>query len=809
MNRKLQKFARSISELVDIVATSGNLAKESVFESEFDDLEFDSERDGEFDAKVAGLVERISRGEEGPFRELEQFLKEHPGDPDLLLITAFAAIREGRPKDAFLYIKRYRKRFVGGRGDKVLEILAFIEQGSKSLAQRILQRDQDLVYLISNVPKTFAFPIGQRFFSRGITDELKALLKWRPEASPSHKKSQRIPLSSATHSRKVKTPTTEPSEEQKIVEEVPQSLHSLPEISCAVRLVEPIPLPPTFTKNVSHDPPYRNSIRNFLNFYELQRLSLLRNFDELLSSSCLQGISPFWYQLETARKAMKQFHGRVLLADEVGLGKTIEAGLILKEYLLRGIVKRFLILVPASLVSQWEEELRVKFSVSCVTSYSPLLKSDPAEFWKQSCVISSISTAKGTGAREHLAMQEYDLVIVDEAHHLKNRKTKAWELVDSLKKRFLLMLSATPVQNSLIELYNLLSLLKPGLFKTERDFRQQYVNPKNERVPLHEDELRRLIREVMIRNTRATTGIALPPRSATTLRLQASTEERNCYQVLSNQVRKMVQVNEGGNALSRLSLRHLLVAAGSSPRAAASRLTALIESTNEEIWTEIRDRYAALSDTAKGKALIEAIQKSQSSKHVIFSGALDTLDYLGDILRMNHIEFARFDGSLTAHEKDTAIANFRDGAPVLISSESGGEGRNLQFCNSLINFDLPWNPLAIEQRIGRIHRIGQTQEVFVLNLSVRETLEDRILEILDEKLNLFQLVVGELQSVLGSLESEDSFESTAFESWIAPLETDREAQFVNLERQLSHALKDHVAARELDEKLFGEELEVV
>jgi len=160
-----------------------------------------------------------------------------------------------------------------------------------------------------------------------------------------------------------------------------------------------------------------------------------------------------------------------LLADEVGLGKTIEAGMVLKEYLLRGMPESVLVLAPASLVGQWREELETKFDISCATTHDALLRSDPDQFWSQKRLIASLALARRSGYAERLLARSFDLVIVDEAHHLRDRTSQSYKLVDALNKRFLLLLSATPVQNDLTELYNVLTLLKPGIFKTFKEFR--------------------------------------------------------------------------------------------------------------------------------------------------------------------------------------------------------------------------------------------------------------------------------------------------------------------------------------------------
>ncbi len=145
--------------------------------------------------------------------------------------------------------------------------------------------------------------------------------------------------------------------------------------------------------------------------------------------------------------------------------------------------------------------------------------------------------------------------------------------------------------------------------------------------------------------------------------------------------------------------------------------------------------------------------------------------------------------------------------PVLLSSQSGGEGRNVQFCNTLINFDLPWNPMMIEQRIGRVHRIGQTREVFVFNLVNRDTLESQVLQILDEKINMFELVVGEIDAILGELEEQHDFAEIVFTTWVETTEQQRQSAFAELGERMVKAKEQYAAVKELDTALFGEEFE--
>ena len=247
---------------------------------------------------------------------------------------------------------------------------------------------------------------------------------------------------------------------------------------------------------------------------EAYQLSFRTSYDQLICLPTLKNMESLWYQEETARKVMKDFRGRTILADEVGLGKTIEAGLVLKEYILRGLVRSALILTPKPLVNQWQEELKEKFELSFVSSNDLLFRQDPEGFWKEPFLMVSLQTARSKRHYEAVTRRTYDMVIVDEAHHLKNRATSNWKLVNCLLKTFILLLTATPVQNKLEELYNLVTLLKPGHLKTQKAFKEEFVTRGNPTDPRNREKLRQLLKEVMVRNTRSVAQLHLPPRFA-------------------------------------------------------------------------------------------------------------------------------------------------------------------------------------------------------------------------------------------------------------------------------------------------------
>jgi len=535
---------------------------------------------------------------------------------------------------------------------------------------------------------------------------------------------------------------------------------------------------------------------------ELFNLSLMADYDSLICLPTLTAIDKHWYQIETARKVLRQLGGRALLADEVGLGKTIEAGLILSEYLARGMIQSILVLTPASLVSQWQLELSEKFNCDTITTDSDARQQNPEEFWtSHPRIIASLNTAKSTKHFEHVTARSWDLVIVDEAHHLKNRSTLNWKLVNALNKRFILMLTATPVQNSLVELFNLLTLLKPGLLKTEAAFKKEYVSSKNGRVPKNPEKLRQLMREVMVRNTRSLVDVQLPKRFATTITVTPDPSEQKLYQDLTQFLRVQEQ------ALDKFSRTNLLMRAGSSSRALTESLKNLAKRLPSDELKTLTRRAAQIKQVEKAKALVDLLKQS-SQKTIVFTTHKATSAYLAETLQSAGISFAEFLGDMSLKQKDAAIDAFRDSVSVLLASETGGEGRNIQFASSIVNYDLPWNPMKIEQRIGRIHRIGQTQDVFIFNFCLKDSIEEYILRILHDKINMFELVVGEIETILGQVDDEFDFSEVVMELWLKhQAKPQLDTAFDQLADNLLKAKDKYRETSELEQQIFGEDFE--
>ncbi|MED1205151.1 DEAD/DEAH box helicase [Heyndrickxia acidicola] len=477
---------------------------------------------------------------------------------------------------------------------------------------------------------------------------------------------------------------------------------------------------------------------------EMEKHHIIPEFEGLQAPKHLSGLKPLPHQLEVAKQVVENMNGKAILADEVGLGKTIEAGLILKEYMIRGLVKKVLILVPASLVSQWAFELNTKF-------YIPAIAQKKSYVWEQcDCVVSSIDTAKRSPHREIIYEQNYDLVIIDEAHKLKNHKTKNYEFVQNLKKKFCLLLTATPIQNRIDEIFHLVSLLKPGHLGNESFFMDKYK--KGDRSINEDEHLRHLVNKVMIRNRRADTGIEWTKRHVQTVLIDFSKEERALYDAL-----QILRDSESPAANAGFSLMTLQREACSSREAVYYTLKNMLKKQEapspayEEKIAFLIKKIEDITKNSKAEKTLELI-KNINDKVIIFTEYRATQLYLQWFLRQNGINSVPFRGGFKRGKKDWMRELFQKHVQVLIATEAGGEGINLQFCHHMINFDLPWNPMRLEQRIGRVHRLGQTEDVHIYNFATKHTVEDHILKLLYEKIHLFERVIGELDDILTKLD---------------------------------------------------------
>ncbi|HYK72520.1 MAG TPA: SNF2-related protein [Pseudoneobacillus sp.] len=498
-----------------------------------------------------------------------------------------------------------------------------------------------------------------------------------------------------------------------------------------------------FLSRMDNDGPWGNW-ELFKLAIEVEKHLVIPEFEGLQAPNHLSGLTPLPHQLEVAKQVIENMNGKAILADEVGLGKTIEAGLILKEYMIRGLVKKVLILVPASLVTQWAFELNTKFFIPAMTQRKSYI-------WEQAdVVVSSIDTAKRDPHRDIIYKQDYDLIIIDEAHKLKNNKTKNYEFVQNLKKKFCLLLTATPIQNRIEEIFNLVSLLKPGHLGSESVFYEKY---KRDSRSLNDNEhLKELVNKVMIRNRRNDTGIEWTKRKVETIPIEFTKEERELYDAVTN------LKNEGDwLGSSQFSVMTLQREACSSRESVFYTLKNMLQRKEnpsklfeDQIQLLIKKVEQVTTNSKANKAL-ELIQQIED-KVIIFTEYRATQFYLQWFLKQHGISSVPFRGGFKRGKKDWMRELFQKHAQVLIATEAGGEGINLQFCHHIINFDLPWNPMRLEQRIGRIHRLGQEKDVNIYNFAIKNTVEEHVLKLLYEKIELFEKVIGDLDDILTRLE---------------------------------------------------------
>jgi superfamily II DNA or RNA helicase len=546
-------------------------------------------------------------------------------------------------------------------------------------------------------------------------------------------------------------------------------------------------------------------------------------FDELISLPMLREVELYPHQLRTARTVLRRFRGRAMLCDEVGLGKTIEAGMILLELLMRKLARRVLVLTPSSLVEQWRSELTRKFGVSVVTPEDDAFKDLGDAAWAtHERILASYHKVRREPYRSLVTAQEWDLVIVDEAHHFRNKNTVLWKLASALQKKYILLLTATPVQNNLDELYNLVTLLQPGLLSTAKRFQQQFVDRRDKLAPRNLDQLHSLLAEAMVRNRRSNVSVGLTRRYATTQPVSPSADERALYDDVTAFVKSHLRTQTAPQTaphpatdeemrktpalFSRMALVTLQKEMGSSSLAAADTLEKLADGAKDlaiNRWLQATAARARTVGNAKIAALLDLARK-WDDKLVVFTQFRRTQEQIVRALAEAGERVVQFHGGMTRLEKEAAVTAFRGEARILVSTESGSEGRNLQFCHGLCNFDLPWNPMRIEQRIGRLSRIGQTQDVRVFNLLGAGTIEADILRVLEAKINLFELVVGEVEMILGNLDEEREFEDIVLDLWVSAAD---DAQFrIQMEalgEQMVGAKQSYLEQVAYEDKLFA------
>lgn len=508
-----------------------------------------------------------------------------------------------------------------------------------------------------------------------------------------------------------------------------------------------------------------------------EQLALLPGFDSLITLNA-NTIKELPHQLDVALRVLRQMGGRALLADEVGLGKTIEAGIILKELAVRGLARRILILTPAALVDQWQGELESKFFEDFETPQ------EPDDWRKVTRAIASYHRAVRRHQRDAILQHNWDLVILDEAHKIKNEKGAMYKMIAQIKRNFILLLTATPLQNDLRELYNLVTLLRPGQLGTWNEFSKKYLTRGDRRKVKDPVALKELTSQVMVRTRRSSVAHALelPKRVPLHPALRLSAAEAEIYSATVGYLRNLyregfIQPSEEeeeedrvrrkrktGKGIQALEIMRLCQRLCSSSVALGDSLARLAE--GEHLVPEYRDLALKLSAAAHDVTthakldMLARVLERHTEQVIVFSEHLPTLDVIRTRVESLGRKVVVYQGGLSREDRAKRLKAFKEGAgAVFVSTRAGTEGLNLQFCNVLVNYELPWNPMVVEQRIGRIHRIGQKRDAHIINLAAEGTIEAHILQLLDQKIKLFELVVGELDVILGEFGGAEELET--------------------------------------------------
>jgi superfamily II DNA/RNA helicase len=586
------------------------------------------------------------------------------------------------------------------------------------------------------------------------------------------------------------------------------------------------------------------------------------------------------HQVEAACFALKSPLAKgVLLADEVGLGKTIEASLVIAQKWAER-KRAILLVVPASLRKQWSQELADKFELPSIVIDSEiarnLKKSGSSNVFSHNdrIVICSYEYA----AKQHQLVEavRWNLVVFDEAHRLRNLyKKDNNERAKKIHRATLhaeskILLSATPMQNNLMELFGLSKMIDEHLFGDEKSFKALYVNRQkdNEALADLKRRIKPLCHRTLRRQVQEEGGINFTNRYSLTQDFTPTDSEWQLYAEISEYLSRpqLHAIAPHARHLVAIGLHKILA---SSSFAVASTLEKMVDRLEKEQpidegalsdieeaddWYDRFDEEAVpdasvslleeinllkgfkkladgITSNAKGEALITVLNKAfdfakelgGARKAVVFTESCRTQQYLkqrldengfaGRLVLLNgsnsdaesraiyrewldrHAGSARISGSKSADMKAAIVEKFKsDDADILIATEAGGEGINLQFCSLLINYDLPWNPQKVEQRIGRIHRYGQLNDVVIVNFVNRRNPADRrVFELLDEKFRLFEGVFGASDEILGAIESNIDIEKRIYEIY-QKCRTDAEIE--SAFNQLQEEMDEQLAVRE-------------
>ncbi len=497
---------------------------------------------------------------------------------------------------------------------------------------------------------------------------------------------------------------------------------------------------------------------------EGERIALDRGFEDGLIALDALNIDTYAHQHNAVLKMLREMRGNGIFADEVGLGKTIEAGMTLKELLVRGLVRTVLILVRPGTTDQWQQEMQEKINEH-FTVYDSKRKWRPSER-----IIVSMDTARHTKRRDQFIGKTFDLIIVDEAHRLYKKSGEpnaAWHFVNALQRKYLLLLTATPIRAHLNELFSLVTLVRPGQFRSRQDFLQHYADNRSPDKALKRQELKTVLAEVMIRNRRRDSTIRFPlKREMAHPPIPLQGDEQRCYALVEQAIRLDCSSDHLANNWERISTyRPLLQAACVSRQAVRDFLESRQTLREQPHWQKVLEAVSKPGIDAKEVALRDLLHRL-NDRAIVYVEHPATAQRLHSFLLLSN---PPIEAMLYLQERDRreALKQFRQSKRgVLLAGRPVEESLNLQFCHLVINYDVPWDPTRLEQRIGRVHRLGQLHDVAVYSLVSQGTYAEQLLQLYRYYLRLFELEVGELGMVLDEMDESFNFERELWELWL-------------------------------------------
>ena len=558
-----------------------------------------------------------------------------------------------------------------------------------------------------------------------------------------------------------------------------------------------------------------------LKAYDLKKFNTI---DKLISMDILRTkIDAHPYQMNVALSVLRDMNTNAILADEVGLGKTIEAGMILKELILREVIHSVLIIVPKALLNQWKDELREKFGEDFI------IANDDSEFTDFEYHDKVICSSGLLLHRYKKIMQrKWDLIVVDEAHTYRNTKSKGRIYLSEIPRTHILLLTATPINNKLTDLFSLADIVYPGLLETESSFVSRYAEDSKCRIVRSDTvkDLRNKLAQIMCRTRRIETDIPFTKRFVETRRIEANADEMEFIDKSTDFLKDLC--NNKFKTVEELKIQNptkkefseaqsnaiLIFQAISIQQSISSSPKAAIETFQKRYAAHPAERDALKEiiniakkvESSKMKLLKQVLKEIKKEQAVIFCLRKATTEEIKSILDKEFGKSEVYSGDVSSSKRKKILEEFKEGKiQYLVATDAAAEGLNLQHCSILFNYDLHWNPMKIEQRIGRVHRFGQEKDVTIFNLCIKDTIDDYVLHVLFQKIDLFTMTIGGMETILSEVKEDIADMEKAIIEIVLRSKTKRDVkkELENMSKDLEYAREKQKLAEKFTKGVLG------